>query len=164
MGLVRLILHTLSRLSISVVFLSEGIKNLLNWHEAETELMVVLSDWQAYFVFSQTMQVFFSQLSSWSSPFLLLATSLLFVGGVLTMMGIREKLAASLLLCFLIPITILYHPFWWEASSASNFHTVMFLKNLALVGFLIQTLLLQRSETSQYSEYIDNGNYPPMNY
>ncbi len=141
MKLFRLGILTISRFFASAVFLAGAVKNILFWHETERGVMDVLAEWQSHFGFSQDLQVFFSVLISWGSVLLLFATVLMLAGGLMLLLGIREKLALSLLIVFLIPATILYHPFWWVDGVTHELQVVMFLKNLAILGCLLQLLV-----------------------
>lgn len=145
MRLLRLSVLTISRFFASAVFLAGAVKNILFWHETEKNIMNVLSDWQSHFGLSQDLQIFFSILISWSSVLLLTATLLMMVGGLLLLLGVRERLGISLLILFLIPTTVLYHPFWWADSVSHELQTVMFLKNLAILGCLLQILFSEGS-------------------
>jgi putative oxidoreductase len=52
--------------------------------------------------------------------------------------GIRAKLAAALLLVYLIPVTYIFHPFWLAQDPAIKEATLIeFLKNLAIFGGLL---------------------------
>ena len=161
MGLFRLVMQTVARFFISAVFLAGAVKNILNWHETETDLMTVLSDWQSYIGFSQEAQIFFSQLISWSSVLLLLATTFMLLGGLFILLGIKQKLGTLLLISFLIPATILYHPFWWVDGSAHEIQTIMFLKNLSILGCLFQTFL---HSDMTVKDYVDEEDLPSMRY
>jgi uncharacterized membrane protein YphA (DoxX/SURF4 family) len=141
MWLIRLSLITLCRFFTSSVFLAGAVKNILHWHETEKNIMSVLSEWQSHCGFSQEMQIFFSWLISWSSLLLLCASLLCLVGGLLVLLGFRERLGVSLLVVFLIPVTVLYHPFWWAEGSLYELQAIMFLKNIAILGCLIQILV-----------------------
>ena len=145
MRLIRLGIVTISRFFASAVFLAGAVKNILFWHETEKNIMNVLSDWQSHFGFSQDIQIFFSILISWSSVLLLGATLLMMIGGLFLLLGVRERLGILLLIMFLSPVTVLYHPFWWADSVSHELQTVMFLKNLAILGCLIQLLCVETS-------------------
>ena len=41
----------------------------------------------------------------------------------------------------MIPTTILFHPFWYMEGAPRDLQTIMFLKNLAILGGLILMLL-----------------------
>ncbi len=145
MWIFRLSLITISRFFISAVFLAGAVKNILFWHDTDKSIVDHLYEWQSHFGFSQDLQVFFSLLISWSSILLLIATAFLLMGGLFLLLGIRERLGLALLIVFLIPATILYHPFWWADGVSHELQAIMFLKNLAILGCLMQGLLRESS-------------------
>ena len=159
MKTIRLTLLAISRFFVSAVFLVGAVKNILFWHETDKSIMDSLSEWQSHFGFSQDLQVFFSLLISWSSLLLLTATLFLLIGGLSLLLGLKEKLGLSLLILFLIPVTILYHPFWWADSVSHELQTAMFLKNLAILGCLLQILFRDASSQSQESERLGAMNF-----
>jgi uncharacterized membrane protein YphA (DoxX/SURF4 family) len=139
--MIRAASTVLARFLLSAMFLAAGINKIFHWHETEKMLMNVLCDWQSNTGFSSTAQECFGSLTPWAP--LLLMTAVLFemVGGVLLLLGIREKLGASLLLLFLIPVTILMHQFWFVEGMMREMQQIMFLKNLAIMGGLILVIL-----------------------
>lgn len=145
MRIVRLVLRTLARFCASAVFIAGGVKNFVSWHETERNLISAMSDWQEHFGVTQEVQVIFSILISWSSALLLVASLFTLFGGLFLLLGVREKLGIGLLILFLIPSTLIYHPFWWSEGVIQEMQTVLFLKNLAILGCLIQMFLKNRS-------------------
>lgn len=148
MGIFRLGIITVSRFFASAAFLAGAVKNIITWHETEKNLINVLSDWQSHFGVSQDLQVLFSILISWSAALLVVASFLMLLGGLLLLLGVKEKLGLSLLILFLIPATVLYHPFWWVDGPAHEFQTAMFLKNLAILGCLTRHLFQESPKQS----------------
>ena len=110
---------------------------LLHWHEQEKNFLNTLADWQTYVIFSEPLQDFFAFIIPWA-PFLLIVSTLFeFLGGLLILLGIREKLGAFLLILVLIPATILMHQFWFIEGPQRELQVVHFLKNLAILGGLL---------------------------
>lgn len=65
---------------------------------------------------------------------------LLILGGLSVLLGYHTRVGAVLLAIFLVPVTLLMHPFWAiDDPSAAQVQQIMFMKNLALLG---GTLLL----------------------
>lgn len=131
----------LARFILSSIFLASAMTKIFHWQETEHTLIATLSEWQTYVSFSEGLSNFFGALTPWTSLLLLFGTLLELAGGLLVLLGIREKLGAGLLLLFLIPTTLLYHQFWFIDGGAREIQTVMFLKNLAIMGGLIMVLL-----------------------
>lgn len=57
------------------------------------------------------------------------------LGGMSVLVGYRAKLGAALLAIFLVPVTFTMHAFWAASDAqAAQLQTVMFFKNLSLLG------------------------------
>lgn len=75
---------------------------------------------------------------TWQPDFMLISTiGLLLLGGTLLLIGYRTGFAMFLLLCYWIPITFIVHAFWNEPEPARRLESIMFMKNLAIVGGLL---------------------------
>jgi uncharacterized membrane protein YphA (DoxX/SURF4 family) len=131
----------LARLFISIVFIGGALHKVFDWHESEKLLLSSLSDWQGYIGFWESAQSFIGFITPWAPLLLVVATALEFCGGLLLLLGIKEKLGASLLILSLIPITIVMHPFWFVEDPSKEVQTLMFFKNLAILGGLMMILL-----------------------
>jgi uncharacterized membrane protein YphA (DoxX/SURF4 family) len=128
-----------------------AIKNLLYWHESESALTSVFLDWQSYIDFSQDMMLAFSVLIAWVPLIQSLFTVLMFLGGLLVLIGVKEKLGISLLIAFLSLTSVLYHPFWWIEGASREMQTLLFFKDLSLMGCLIHLLCLKPSPSFESS-------------
>lgn len=141
MKFIRVTTVFLTRFSLSAIFLAGGINKILNWHETEKIVENILCDWQSYLAFSDTAQNALASLVPWTPLILMAGTLFELVGGLLILLGLREKLGASLLILFLIPTTVLMHQFWFIETGDRELQTAMFLKNLAILGGLFMILL-----------------------
>lgn len=57
------------------------------------------------------------------------------VGALSILFGFYARIGAWLLVLFLVPVTLMMHPFWSIADQQAAFtHQIMFLKNLSLLG------------------------------
>ena len=67
-------------------------------------------------------------------PALLLAGNIVFqiIGAISLLLGFKVQWGAIILIVFLIPTTLVFHPFWADGSEA-----IPFLKNLGLIGGLL---------------------------
>lgn len=71
-------------------------------------------------------------------PVMLLGAILLeAVGGALLLAGYRTQIAALALAVFLIPTTVIFHPFWGVSGPEQQAQLINFLKNLAIIGGLL---------------------------
>lgn len=73
----------------------------------------------------------------WVSFFLLTALLLEGLGAVAVMLGYKARLGALALVVFLVPTTFIFHNFWALPADQQALQTVMFLKNLAIIGGLL---------------------------
>lgn len=97
----------------------------------------VLSDWITRVSYSDWATRAFGALIPWTPFILMAATMLELVGGLFVLLGFKEKIGAGLLILFLVPATLIMHPFWYHDGLQSELQGIMFLKNLALLGGLI---------------------------
>jgi putative oxidoreductase len=58
-------------------------------------------------------------------------------GGLSLLLGIEARVGALLLLLFLIPVTLMYHPFWKRLGAELVAEADHFLSNLAIIGGLL---------------------------
>lgn len=133
----RVISIFFARLFISLIFLVSGFDKLLNWSQTEQSLMEALAEWQNYASFSESIQSLLTFLVPWSTVLLTLAVLFELLGGLMVLFGYREKLGATLLLLSLIPVTLLFHSFWFFEGPTRELQLTMFLKNLAILGGLL---------------------------
>lgn len=141
MRILRTSAFALARFLISAVFLAAAINKMFHWGEFEKILNATLNDWLTFGVLPEIFQNVFIALAHWTPALLILSTSFELLGGLFLLLGLKEKLGASLLILFLIPTTILFHPFWLFEGSEREIATPMFLKNLSIMGGLILILL-----------------------
>jgi putative oxidoreductase len=60
---------------------------------------------------------------------------LLILGGLSVLFGFHARVGAILLALFLVPVTLVMHPFWaLDDAGAAQVQQIMFMKNLALLG------------------------------
>jgi putative oxidoreductase len=112
----------LARVLLSLPFLYSGIDKSWRWTAAQREVAASGMPW----------------------PTLVhLATVLLQLGGGLSILiGIEARLGALLLGIFLIPVTLMYHPFWKRSGPDFVTEADHFLSNLALIGGLLMLLAI----------------------
>jgi putative oxidoreductase len=63
-------------------------------------------------------------------------------GGFSLLLGIEARVGALLLSLFLIPVTVMYHPFWKRSGANFVAEADHFLSNLAILGGLLLILAL----------------------
>lgn len=57
--------------------------------------------------------------------------------GLMVMLGIKARWAATALVLYLIPVTVIFHDFWAVAAASAQMQQIMFMKNLAIMGGLL---------------------------
>jgi putative oxidoreductase len=107
----------LARVLLSSPFVYSGIDKLLRWSAAQTEV----AD------------------SGLPFPTVLHAITVMVQlgAGLSVLIGIDARAGALALCLFLIPVTVLYHPFWKQTGKALVAEADHFLLNLAVIGGLL---------------------------
>ncbi|MGQ9496264.1 MAG: DoxX family protein [Thermoanaerobaculaceae bacterium] len=60
------------------------------------------------------------------------------MGGLSIILGFKARLGAALLALFRIPVTLVYHNFWAFDGQERQMQMLQFMKNLAIMGGLLQ--------------------------
>ena len=112
----------LARVLLSSPFLYSGVDKCWHWSAAQREVAASGLPW----------------------PTLLhLVTVVVQLGGGFSLLlGIEPRLGALLLLLFLIPVTVMYHPFWKRSGADLVTEADHFLSNLAIIGGLLVIVAL----------------------
>lgn len=61
------------------------------------------------------------------------------IGGVLLVIGWQARWAATVLFLFLIPTTLIFHPFW-AVTAGKQMETIQFMKNLCIMGGMLYVM------------------------
>ena len=78
----------------------------------------------------------------WKQDLLLIgAIFLLIFGGILVLIGYRSSFGAFLLLLYWIPLTFIVHSFWNDSPDVRRLQSVLFMKNIAIIGGLLMVLV-----------------------
>lgn len=152
MKVIHVCTTVLARFFLSLVFLAAAINKILHWHEMERTLMSLLCEWQSNAGFSENLQDCLATLVPWTPLLLVAATLCELFGGLSLLLGMKERWGAFLLFLFLIPTTILFHPFWFVDGMARELQITHFLKNLAIMGGLLM-VVLKGAESSSTSSF-----------
>jgi putative oxidoreductase len=104
----------LARALLSLPFLYSGIDKCWRWEAAQREVAASGLPWPTL-LHLVTVVV---QLS----------------GGLSVLLGIEARLGALLLSLFLVPVTVMYHPFWKRSGADFVAEADHFLSNLAIIG------------------------------
>ncbi|MEL6986931.1 MAG: DoxX family protein [Bacteroidota bacterium] len=79
---------------------------------------------------------------TWNQDLLIIAAIvLLYVGGILLLIGYKTSLGALLLLAYWVPLTFIVHSFWNDPEDIKRIQSILFMKNVAIIGGLIMVLV-----------------------
>lgn len=107
----------LGRLLISQIFLASGVQKIMDWSGTEK----LMADHGMPLV-----------------PLLLVGAILTELGGGMSLLlGCKARLGALWLFLFLIPTTLVFHAFWTSPPEKLQIQSIMFMKNLAIMGGLL---------------------------
>lgn len=123
------ILDLLGRALLSFIFLYEAYDSVFYFQATKEKMTAYGLTWQQDFV-------------------LVGAIILLLLGGTLLLIGYRTGFAMFILLCYWIPVTFIVHSFWNDPEPARRLQSIMFMKNLAIVGGM---LMVWANGTGKYS-------------
>lgn len=135
-----------ARICFSLLFLVAGAGKLFNWQGSVDGLALTISEWQMHLgegVLSERAQ---EVLSASTEILMGVAVSLEIVGALLILLGYKTRIGAVFLLLFLIPVTMVMHPFWFHVSGEIYQELMIFLKNLSLIGALLFVALAPSSK------------------
>lgn len=108
----------IGRILLSLVFIFAGVGKIVN--------------------FNESLQYMHSAgITSFAPLLLACALALELFGGFLLIVGYKTRLIAVLLFLFLIPTTLIFHRFWDASEAEKMIQTVMFFKNVAIMGGLL---------------------------
>jgi len=62
------------------------------------------------------------------------------IGGCLLIVGWQTRWAATAIFLFLIPTTLIFHPFWAATGGAARMETIQFMKNLCIMGGMLYVM------------------------
>lgn len=125
----RDITDLLGRIFLSAIFIFEAIDSTL--------------------YFGKTQQIMTQHSLTWKQDLLLYgAIFLLYLGGILVLLGYRSTLGAILLLMYWVPVTFIVHDFWNSPKEELRLESILFMKNMAIIGGL---LMLVGKGSGRYS-------------
>ncbi len=131
----------LGRMFISLIFILSAIAKIWDWQKTEETLVDLSSKMMSRFSSHDVFFQVFSTMFSSVTVVLAIIVFLELVGGILVFLGIKVRLGAFLLIVFLIPTTIIMHPFWESPENERMFQIIIFLKNISILGGLITLMV-----------------------
>src|SRR5438132_143286 len=115
------------RVCLSSIFILSSLNKLMDWQAAKTLFTTTVSNIHGM----EQIHPFLSEATNHISLFLGVGVGFELIGGALLFLGLKPRFGAFLLLLFLIPTTMLFHPFWLLNGTEKELQMVMFLKNLS---------------------------------
>jgi putative oxidoreductase len=131
------LLMLLGRICLSLIFVTSAVNKLFSWDQTVQYMTSSLSVWIAGTPMPDFMHGAITMLGAYAVPVLIVATLFEGVGGLFVLLGFRVRFGATLLILFIIPMTLIMHPFWLAGSQEKMIQTIMFMKNLAILGGLL---------------------------
>lgn len=126
---------TIARIFFSIIFIIAGVKKFFTYSSTKASIGSMLSMWDSY-QSSAFVEWFVHFIGSYVGFFIIIAAILEVVGGLIVLIGIKPRIGAFLLLVFLVPTTVIMHPFWLYDPNAAYVQMTAFLKNLSIIGAL----------------------------
>ncbi len=152
MYLIQGVVAFFGRFLLSLIFISSGIHQILDWDGTQQIIITTLSDWSSLTVGIDLLQNIFSYALSSVSLFLAAAIFCQVIGGLCILLGIQVRFGAFLLVVFLVPITILFHHFWLLQGLDRQMQMIEFMKNISILGGLFILLAYGKCKKSRSSE------------
>lgn len=152
MVLIQSLISFIGRFFISLIFISSGIHQILDWQGTEQLLSEVLNDWNGLVLGIHHLQTIFTYAESSMSLLIAAAIFCQVIGGLCILLGIQVRFGAFLLILFLIPVTVLFHHFWLMQGTERVTEMASFMKNLSILGGLLILLAYGKCKKSQKSE------------
>ena len=116
------IVDLIGRILLSTIFLYEAIDSI--WYFRKTKMIMT-----SYGI------TFQQDLLLMGSIFVLL------LGGTLLLLGYRSSFGVVLILMYWIPVTFIVHSFWNDSPPVRRMESILFMKNLAIVGGLLSVFV-----------------------
>jgi len=136
----QVLLSVLGRIALSSLFIMSGINHILNWKASEEMLVIALCDWHVHADGIPHACEAITFALDWVPVLLGVAVGLLLIGGLFVLLGFRARLGAFFLILFLVPASVIMHPFWTLIGNPRVVQQIAFTKNIAILGGLLLVL------------------------
>lgn len=123
----------IGRILLGAIFILAAINKIMYWDESVMTLQTTLENWKSY----GGPNALFGGISLIQQHLdfsLGLALGFEMLGGLLVLIGVVPRFGAILLILFLIPTTIVFHPFWYMIPPERDTQLISFMKNLSILG------------------------------
>lgn len=137
MGVLQSLIGFLGRALLSLIFISSGLHKILNWDGTEQFLIQGLNQCLGMSIEYPWLQGWIELGVEHSYALLVAATAVELFCGLMVFLGVNVRFGALLLFLFLIPTTAIFHHFWMLQGPERELQSIMFLKNLSIMGGLL---------------------------
>ena len=103
-------------------------------------LIFLQSGWDKLFNFQKVAGMMAKNGVPLTEPLLAVTIVILLAGGLMVLLGWHARWAALALFLWMIPVTLTFHAFWTYPPEQVFNQTNHFLKNLAIMGFLLHVI------------------------
>jgi len=125
------------RILLSLIFIASAVGKLFNWSSSNHYLSQGLSEWHGRVAAFPELVSVLDRLMVLSPFLLVIAVVLEVFGGLMVLLNMQARLGTLLLILFLVPTTVLMHPFWMAGAADHDVQMIMFMKNLSILGGLL---------------------------
>ncbi len=132
-----MLIATLGRICVSIIFILAGLQKIIDWQGTETYFVNALLELLNFCQDFPKIQEFIRLFTPYTTELLIAGMLVELLGGALLFLGLQVRLSATLLALFLIPTTLIFHEFWFLSGPERELQMAMFLKNLAIFGGLL---------------------------
>jgi len=126
----------LGRICLSLIFVTSAITKLFTWNETVAYMTTSLNKLIISTHFPAFLEPAVNFVTTYAVVLLVIATIFEGVGGLFVLLGFKVRLGATLLILFMIPVTMVMHSFWLYSGADKDLQMIMFMKNLAILGGL----------------------------
>lgn len=126
----------MGRVALSLYFIVIMVNIFLDWDASHQVFIEGLCNWLNSPALSSPLVKIFHLLLSLSWLCLVVGVILLGAGSLLVLLGMKVRLGAALLLCALLPATLIMDAFWLYPEGKESV-MMQFFKNLSLLGGLV---------------------------
>jgi putative oxidoreductase len=103
-------------------------------------LIFLQSGWDKVFNFQKVAGMMAKNGIPFTEPLLVLSIVIVLAGGLMILLGWYARWAALVLCLWMIPVTLIFHAYWTYPPEQVFNQTNHFLKNLVVIGFLLNMI------------------------
>jgi uncharacterized membrane protein YphA (DoxX/SURF4 family) len=124
----------LGRVCLSLIFITAVANQILTWDATVQYFTNTVCDWLNQPNLPPQVTKGFNLLLSNISLALVVSAIFSGLGGLLVLLGVKVRFGVTLLILFLIPVTVIMHAFWLYDGATRDLQMIMFLKNISMLG------------------------------